>query len=149
MWWTWCKNMSTAKLILKWYIDSFNSNYIVFSLLTINRNGCQVKGYFVWSLGDNYEFCDGYTVRFGLTYIDFANITHDRDLKSSGKWYQEFLKPKQNVITKVQDYHSQRFLYDSYTHPQSRDTLAHTARRKCQCPIATTSICTECDAVYS
>ncbi|XP_013627388.1 PREDICTED: myrosinase 2-like [Brassica oleracea var. oleracea] len=113
------------------------------------ENGCQVKGYFVWSLGDNYEFCDGYTVRCGLTYIDFANITHDRDLKSSGKWYQEFLKPKQNVITKVQDYHSQRFLYDSYTHPQSRDTLAHTARHKCQCPVATTSICTECDAVYS
>ncbi|KAF8104077.1 hypothetical protein N665_0181s0096 [Sinapis alba] len=89
------------------------------------------SGYFVWSLGDNYEFCDGYTVRFGLTYIDFANITHIRDLKSSGKWYQEFLKPKQNVITKVQDYHSQRFLDDSYTHPQSRNTLAHAARHKC------------------
>ncbi|KFK43731.1 hypothetical protein AALP_AA1G165100 [Arabis alpina] len=65
--------------------------------------GCQVKGYFVWSMGDNYEFCDGYTVRFGLTYIDFANITDDRDLKSSGKWYQEFLKIKQNVFTQVQD----------------------------------------------
>lgn len=58
-----------------------------------------MKGYFVWSLGDNYEFCDGYTVRFGLTYIDFANITDDRDLKYSGKWYQEFLKLKQNVLT--------------------------------------------------
>ncbi|KAG2239207.1 hypothetical protein Bca52824_090067 [Brassica carinata] len=102
-----------------------------------SQNGCQVKGYFVWSLGDNYEFCDGYTVRFGLTYIDFANITHLRDLKSSGKWYQEFLKPKENVITKVQDYHSQRFLDDSYTHPQTRDTLTHAARHKCQCPVAT------------
>ncbi|CAH2079116.1 unnamed protein product [Thlaspi arvense] len=76
------------------------------------EKGCQVKGYFVWSLGDNYEFCDGYTVRFGLTYIDFANIADDRDLKSSGKWYQEFLKPNQNVITQVQDYSSQHFLDD-------------------------------------
>ncbi|VVB01109.1 unnamed protein product [Arabis nemorensis] len=62
------------------------------------EKGCQVKGYFVWSMGDNYEFCDGYTVRFGLTYIDFTNITDDRDLKSSGKWYREFLK-----VTQVQD----------------------------------------------
>ncbi|KAH0902821.1 hypothetical protein HID58_042324, partial [Brassica napus] len=132
----WPMKSRTIMRELDLYAVIFNSNCIVF-LLTINRNGCQVKGYFVWSLGDNYEFCDGYTVRCGLMYIDFANITHDRDLKSSGKWYQEFLKPKQNVITKVQDYHSQRFLYDSYTHPQSRDTLAHTARHKCQCPVAT------------
>lgn len=76
----------------------------------MDRKGCQVKGYFVWSLGDNYEFCDGYTVRFGLTYIDFANITDDRHLKSSGKWYKKFLQSKQNVIKQVQDHRSQCFM---------------------------------------
>jgi len=50
-----------------------------------------VKGYFAWSLGDNYEFCNGFTVRFGLSYVDFANITGDRDLKASGKWFQKFI----------------------------------------------------------
>ena len=44
-------------------------------------------------LGDNYEFGQGFTVRFGLTYIDWNNVT-DRDLKESGKWYKKFIATK-------------------------------------------------------
>ncbi|KAG7572340.1 Glycoside hydrolase superfamily, partial [Arabidopsis suecica] len=58
-----------------------------------------VKGYFAWALGDNYEFCNGFTVRFGLSYVDFNNVTADRDLKASGLWYQSFLRD----TTKNQD----------------------------------------------
>ncbi|XP_076947991.1 beta-glucosidase 16-like [Bidens hawaiensis] len=54
------------------------------------RNGANVRGYFVWSLMDNYEWNHGYNVRFGLHYVD--RKTFDRIPKLSAKWYQEFLK---------------------------------------------------------
>ena len=54
------------------------------------EKGVNVKGYFAWALGDNYEFCKGFTVRFGLSYVNWTDL-NDRNLKDSGKWYQSFL----------------------------------------------------------
>ena len=51
--------------------------------------GVPLKGYFAWSLLDNFEWAEGYTRRFGLTYIDFA--TQQRILKTSGNWFRQFL----------------------------------------------------------
>ncbi|CAH2046086.1 unnamed protein product [Thlaspi arvense] len=67
-------------------------SHLCFLRKAIEEKKVNVKGYFAWSLGDNYEFCAGYTVRFGLSYVDFANLTADRDLKASGKWYKKFLQ---------------------------------------------------------
>jgi beta-glucosidase len=47
--------------------------------------GIPLKGYFVWSLMDNFEWACGYDSRFGLAYVDFETLA--RTLKSSGKWY--------------------------------------------------------------
>ncbi|MGW8226908.1 MAG: GH1 family beta-glucosidase, partial [Anaerolineales bacterium] len=47
--------------------------------------GVPVKGYFVWSLMDNFEWAHGYSKRFGLIYIDYE--TQERVLKSSAEWY--------------------------------------------------------------
>ena len=51
--------------------------------------GVPVKGYFYWSLIDNFEWAEAYARRFGLAYVDYA--TQQRRLKSSGRWYQSFL----------------------------------------------------------
>jgi beta-glucosidase len=53
-------------------------------------DGVPVKGYFAWSLVDNFEWAEGYLKRFGLVHIDYA--TQQRRLKDSAKWYRSFLK---------------------------------------------------------
>ncbi|MCA9903260.1 MAG: beta-glucosidase [Anaerolineae bacterium] len=49
-----------------------------------HRDGVPVKGYFVWSLIDNFEWAFGYSLRFGMVYVDFA--TQQRIVKDSGKY---------------------------------------------------------------
>jgi beta-glucosidase len=47
--------------------------------------GVDVRGYFVWSLLDNFEWAYGYSKRFGLIYVDYQ--TQRRVIKDSGHWY--------------------------------------------------------------
>ena len=47
--------------------------------------GVNLKGYFVWSLMDNYEWTSGYSKRFGIVYVDYA--TQKRIPKRSAHWY--------------------------------------------------------------
>lgn len=51
--------------------------------------GVPLKGYFVWSLMDNFEWAFGYTKRFGLVYVDYA--TQARVLKDSARWFQRVI----------------------------------------------------------
>ncbi|HEY7125941.1 MAG TPA: GH1 family beta-glucosidase [Ktedonobacterales bacterium] len=51
--------------------------------------GVPVRGYFLWSLMDNFEWGYGYSKRFGMVYIDYA--TQRRIIKDSGHWYAAFL----------------------------------------------------------
>ncbi len=51
--------------------------------------GVPVKGYFLWSLLDNYEWADGYEKRFGITYVDFN--TQKRTPKLSAKLYKAII----------------------------------------------------------
>jgi beta-glucosidase len=53
------------------------------------EQGVDVRGYFVWSLLDNFEWASGYSKRFGIYYVDYA--TQERILKRSGQWYQRFV----------------------------------------------------------
>ncbi len=50
-------------------------------------DGADVRGYFVWTLLDNFEWAFGFSKRFGLVYVDHA--TQKRTVKASGRWYQE------------------------------------------------------------
>ncbi|MEV8065134.1 GH1 family beta-glucosidase [Streptomyces sp. NPDC085995] len=52
--------------------------------------GVDVRGYFVWSLLDNWEWAEGYTRRFGLVHVDYA--TQRRTPKASYEWFKEALR---------------------------------------------------------
>ena len=54
------------------------------------REGLPLKGYFLWSLMDNFEWADGYSKRFGIHYVDFA--TQKRTPKLSAEWYRELIR---------------------------------------------------------
>ena len=52
--------------------------------------GVDLRGYFVWSLMDNFEWAEGYAKRFGIVHVDYA--TQERVLKDSAKWYREVIR---------------------------------------------------------
>ena len=52
-------------------------------------SGVDLRGYFVWSLFDNFEWADGYSQRFGLVFIDYH--TQERILKDSARWYKSVI----------------------------------------------------------
>ena len=49
------------------------------------EKGVDVRGYFLWSLFDNFEWSFGFSKRFGIVYVDYA--TQKRIVKDSGEWY--------------------------------------------------------------
>jgi beta-glucosidase len=72
--------------------DQERLSYLVRHLQALRETiaqGAPIKGYFAWSLLDNFEWGEGLARRFGITYVDFE--TQRRTLKTSGKWLRAFL----------------------------------------------------------
>ena len=72
--------------------DLHRLEYIRACLRELRRgiaDGAPVRGYFLWSLLDNFEWADGYSRRFGIVYNDFA--TQKRTPKMSAKWYSRVI----------------------------------------------------------
>jgi beta-glucosidase len=60
------------------------------ALAEVIQRGVDVRGYFVWSLMDNFEWAEGYTKRFGIVHVDYSTLR--RTLKRSGEWYRSLLR---------------------------------------------------------
>jgi beta-glucosidase len=54
------------------------------------QDGIPLKGYFVWSLFDNFEWARGYAQRFGIIHVDYE--TQKRTLKDSALWYKDVIE---------------------------------------------------------
>jgi len=79
--------IDTARIL---YLRSYLRNVI-----RALADGYQVKGYFLWSLMDNFEWTAGYSRRFGLLHVDFK--TGKRTPKLSYQWYQQVIRENRIV----------------------------------------------------
>ncbi|KAK9266368.1 hypothetical protein L1049_001636 [Liquidambar formosana] len=74
--------------------DTTRINYHHQHLVSLRRainDGVDVKGYFAWSLLDNFEWSSGYTTRFGINFVDYKDGLK-RYLKDSAFWFKKFLQ---------------------------------------------------------
>ena len=78
-------NGEVKDTVRKEYLES----YMAASKKAID-NGVNLKGYFVWSLMDNFEWAAGYSKRFGIHYVDYETL--ERTPKNSAKWYKQTIK---------------------------------------------------------
>jgi len=53
------------------------------------ESGVNLKGYFIWSFMDNFEWASGYSKRFGIHYVDFETL--ERTPKASAIWFRKFI----------------------------------------------------------
>lgn len=67
---------------------SYLREHIIQARLAI-ADGVDLRGYFVWSLMDNFEWAHGFSKRFGLVYVDYPS--QRRILKESGEWYSRVI----------------------------------------------------------
>ncbi|MEU6055603.1 GH1 family beta-glucosidase [Streptomyces xanthochromogenes] len=73
--------------------DPDRIGYLHDHLATVRRAmeaGADVRGYYLWSLMDNFEWSFGYGKRFGAVYVDYATLA--RTPKSSARWYAELAR---------------------------------------------------------
>ena len=59
------------------------------------KEGVPLKGYFVWSLLDNFEWAKGFSQRFGIIWVDYK--TQKRIIKNSGLWYRKVIEGEKGL----------------------------------------------------
>jgi beta-glucosidase len=67
----------------------FLDDYI-HAMFEARENGVDIRGYFIWSMLDNFEWACGYRPRFGIVRVDFDTLKRTR--KDSFYWYRDFIK---------------------------------------------------------
>jgi len=72
--------------------------YLRDHILAANRalsEGAKLKGYFVWTINDNFEWAEGYSKRFGIVRTNYENL--ERTPKKSFHWYKQLIAD--NAVT--------------------------------------------------
>jgi beta-glucosidase len=85
-----CKDETIVDNVVQ---DDDRLSYLQRYLSAVNNainEGVNVKGYFVWSLLDNFEWIEGYSKRFGLIRVDYETL--ERMWKKSSLWYRDVIK---------------------------------------------------------
>lgn len=80
--------------------DTDRIRYLAQHLAQLQRamaEGAPVRGYFVWSLLDNFEWALGYQMRFGLVHVDYETLA--RTIKASGRWYARLIQKNELDLT--------------------------------------------------
>jgi beta-glucosidase len=78
--------------------DPERTAYLESHIAAVSRavgDGAPVKGYFVWSLLDNFEWAYGYSKRFGIVYVDYPTL--ERVPKDSFYWYRDFIASRRRA----------------------------------------------------
>lgn len=78
------------------------------------EDGADVRGYFMWTFLDNFEWSDGYKQRFGMVHVDFA--TQQRTVKDSAFWYQKVMETRGENLSVNMPYRRPIFLKPVLTH---------------------------------
>lgn len=84
-------------------MDVERTEYFQEHLLAVQsamQQGVDIRGYFAWSLMDNFEWAEGYKKRFGIVHIDYE--TQARTLKFSGMCYRNLLQARKQVLQSIQ-----------------------------------------------
>ncbi|ESQ55187.1 hypothetical protein EUTSA_v10024896mg [Eutrema salsugineum] len=79
---------NTGVLVNDYRRVKYMSSYLD-ALKRAMRKGADIRGYFTWSLLDNFEWISGYTIRFGLYHVDFNTL--ERTPRLSASWYKNFI----------------------------------------------------------
>jgi beta-glucosidase len=80
--------------------DPLRVEYFRSHLLAVKEaiaQGVPVRGYFAWSLLDNFEWSHGYSKRFGIVHVDYS--TQERTIKSSGAFYRDVIRSNGSALT--------------------------------------------------
>ncbi|KAF5285932.1 hypothetical protein FQA39_LY04393 [Lamprigera yunnana] len=70
----------------------YHKGYLRELLNAMYLDGCRVETYTAWSLTDNMEWADGYTLKFGLYYVNFTDPFRTRKAKSSAEFFREVIR---------------------------------------------------------
>ncbi|GAB4832633.1 hypothetical protein Ancab_006651 [Ancistrocladus abbreviatus] len=76
---------------------NYHKDHLTVLLRTIEEDKVNVTGYFAWSFLDDFEWYSGYTIRFGLHYVDFDTLK--RTPKASVSWFKNFLNVGNTTTT--------------------------------------------------
>ncbi|CAK1590862.1 unnamed protein product [Parnassius mnemosyne] len=71
---------------------NYHRNHLEQVWLAINKDGVNVTGYTAWTMMDNFEWCDGYAVKFGLYSINFDDENRRRNPRASAKYYADVIR---------------------------------------------------------